>query len=319
MDHSENTQLLREIRPLVAHLYRRREWIYWCDFLVSLTVGYSCSVYYLLHAWGSWQAAAAFVVGGLCLYRISMFMHEIVHFHAGEMRPFTIVWNLVVGIPMLLPSFFYEPHREHHANRYGTEEDGEYLPLVHGGWWGVVIYLSEIVLLPVYFVLRFLIGTPLSFFSPRLRDWILRRHSTFVIDLRYQREIKDDAPRTLWAWIEVGCLMRILTLLTLIAIGMAPVTRIPKIFALACLALGLNHLRTLVAHRYASEGKRMSHSDQFLDSTNITGSWLTEFICPLGLRIHALHHLLPGLPYHNLGRAHRLLRERCRPILRITK
>ena len=25
---------------------------------------------------------------------------------------------------------------------------------------------------------------------------------------------------------------------------------------------------------------------------------------PVGLRYHALHHLLPRLPYHNLGKAH---------------
>jgi fatty acid desaturase len=28
---------------------------------------------------------------------------------------------------------------------------------------------------------------------------------------------------------------------------------------------------------------------------------------PVGLRYHALHHLLPGVPYHNLGKAHRRL------------
>ena len=26
---------------------------------------------------------------------------------------------------------------------------------------------------------------------------------------------------------------------------------------------------------------------------------------PVGLRYHALHHLLPGVPYHHLGEAHR--------------
>jgi len=28
---------------------------------------------------------------------------------------------------------------------------------------------------------------------------------------------------------------------------------------------------------------------------------------PVGLRYHALHHLLPNLPYHSLGAAHRRL------------
>jgi len=30
-------------------------------------------------------------------------------------------------------------------------------------------------------------------------------------------------------------------------------------------------------------------------------------VAPVGLRYHALHHWIPSLPYHNLGRAHRLL------------
>ena len=42
------------------------------------------------------------------------------------------------------------------------------------------------------------------------------------------------------------------------------------------------------------------------DSINITGqTWLTIFLFPVGLRYHALHHLFPALPYHNLGKAHR--------------
>ena len=46
---------------------------------------------------------------------------------------FTIGWNLLCGIPMLMPSFFYENHIDHHnSHRYGTKRDGEYLPLGAG-------------------------------------------------------------------------------------------------------------------------------------------------------------------------------------------
>ncbi|MEM9826175.1 MAG: fatty acid desaturase, partial [Planctomycetota bacterium] len=35
----------------------------------------------------------------------------------------------------------------------------------------------------------------------------------------------------------------------------------------------------------------------------------SELWGPIGTRYHALHHLFPRLPYHNLGEAHRRLVE----------
>ncbi len=309
-----SSELLRETRPLVTHLYTRRPWIYWCDFLGCLIVGYGCAAHYLLTPWQKglgWEnglTCLALLLSASLLYRVSLFIHEIVHFHHGEMRAFQITWNLLAGIPMLIPSFFYEPHHAHHLSRtYGTNHDGEYLPLVSGGWRGIVKFLGEIFVLPVYYVIRFLIGTPASFFSPRLRNYLLERHSSFVIDLSYHRDVDPNAPRRLWGWIEFACFLRIVFLLASIAVGVAPWTRIPKLFVLGFLILGANHLRTLTAHHYRNRNAVMSHGDQFLDSTNIEGNPLTELLCPLGLRFHALHHLLPRLPYHNLKTAHRLL------------
>jgi fatty acid desaturase len=52
----------------------------------------------------------------------------------------------------------------------------------------------------------------------------------------------------------------------------------------------------------------MSFREQFLDTVNVPPPALLPVLwAPVGLRYHALHHLMPRLPYHNLGDAHRRL------------
>ncbi len=52
----------------------------------------------------------------------------------------------------------------------------------------------------------------------------------------------------------------------------------------------------------------MSVTAQYLDTVNVPPPALLPALwAPVGLRYHALHHLLPGVPYHALGEAHRRL------------
>jgi fatty acid desaturase len=55
----------------------------------------------------------------------------------------------------------------------------------------------------------------------------------------------------------------------------------------------------------------MTFLEQLLDSLNYPNwPWVSVLWAPVGLRFHALHHLFPSLPYHNLARAHhRLMAE----------
>jgi fatty acid desaturase len=103
--------------------------------------------------------------------------------------------------------------------------------------------------------------------------------------------------------------LRVWAIPAIVLIGAAPWYRMVEVYLLGILAMGLNGLRNVVAHRYLSSGEPMSHEEQLRDSITIEGGWLTELFFPLGLRYHALHHLFPAIPYHNLPAAHRRLME----------
>jgi len=70
----------------------------------------------------------------------------------------------------------------------------------------------------------------------------------------------------------------------------------------------INNIRTLGAHRWTGDGSQLSFEQQLLDSCDYPyRPWFTELWGPTGTRYHATHHLFPGIPYHNLGKAHRAL------------
>ncbi|MEN9718416.1 MAG: hypothetical protein RIQ99_1294, partial [Pseudomonadota bacterium] len=78
--------------------------------------------------------------------------------------------------------------------------------------------------------------------------------------------------------------------------------------AVVALVAVLNQIRTLVAHLWINDGEAMTVTGQYLDSVNVPPpALLAPIWAPVGLRYHALHHLLPSMPYHSLGEAHRRL------------
>lgn len=317
-----NAATIREARKLIGDLMVPKQWVYWVDFLLSTAVGYTSALIYLTafvtdpetNAWVpfQWYHALAFFVAGFALYRVSLMMHEIVHFKRGEMVAFKVAWNLLVGVVLLIPSFLYESHICHHnTHHYGTSNDGEYLPLGGGRFRNLVLFLLQIFLLPGLTAFRFLVITPISFLHPKLREWTLHHASSFVINFRHYREIPANAPLRMWAVMDVLCFLRTVCIFAGLALGVTEWPRIVMMYALAMFILGVNHVRTMVAHRYLSDGETMSHVDQLSDSINIEGNRLvSSLVCPVGLQYHALHHLFPTLPYHNLHAAHRRLMEK---------
>jgi fatty acid desaturase len=81
-------------------------------------------------------------------------------------------------------------------------------------------------------------------------------------------------------------------------------------YLLSVTLIVINNVRTLGAHRWMGDGRELSFEEQLLDSVNYPHRpWFTELWGPVGTRYHALHHLFPSIPYHNLPEAHRRLMQ----------
>jgi fatty acid desaturase len=308
-EHASAALSARESKALVDDLFGLKPAIFWIDLIFSATIAYGAVAIYLQATAFSLLQIAAFATAGIALFRIATFMHEIVHMRKGHMRAFKLVWNIVAGIPLLTPSLFYTTHADHHSNRhFGTPADGEYLPFGATPPSEIIRFLATIPLIPVLAVLRALILVPVSLVIPTLRRWLLARASAAVISPTYHRRQVPGIWDPLWLAADLGCFAYAASVVWLIMRGAISPTTIGMIYLLVVFAISLNWLRTLAAHRYRNTGKEVSHSEQVLDSINVTGHpFFTELLYPVGLRYHALHHLLPSLPYHALGTAHRRL------------
>lgn len=298
---------IREARKIVQPCFARRPAVYWTDMLVTVAIGYSFGSAYLEAPAVSLEKVVFFLISGFALFRAGSFIHEITHMRQGQMFWFRAAWNVLCGIPMLMPSFFYENDVDHKAKPCGSQGDGEDQPRGSSPMHPMLRFLLQVPLLPAYVLVRFLIS-PLSFVHPRVRNWFLEHASSFAINLGHGRSIPQSAPRRVWAALELGCCVWAVGMLAVIATGVCPATRLTEIYLLATFVLGLNYNRNLVAHHGRKRGNETAPQEQLEDAVTITGrGLLIELFFPLGLRYHALQHLFPSIPYHNLDWAHRRL------------
>jgi len=301
--------MLRAAADLTREFSQPSPTIYWTDMLLSALLGYGALATAILSASVAVALAAA-VVAVLALYRAGSFIHELTHIKHSELPGFRFGWNALIGVPMLMPSFLYENvHTQHHARtRYGTSQDPEYLPLALMKPWSLPLFVALAAFAPVGVLIRFAFLTPLGLLSPALRAKTIASYSAMAINPAYRRRAPEGAFRRIWLWQEGVASVWAITLLTIVVTGVLPLRAFLIILAVQSGVMIVNQVRTLVAHLWENEGEPMTVTAQYLDSVNVPPpGLLPELWAPVGLRYHALHHLLPSVPYHALAEAHRRL------------
>ena len=311
----DDKALLRAVAELTRDLGTANPRIFWSDFLFSAFLGYAALAVAILAA-PLWLKLVAAAISILALYRAGGFIHEVTHMKHSTVPGFRFGFNAVIGVPLLVPSYMYEGiHNLHHARtRYGTDQDPEYLPLALMKPWTLPVFILVSILAPFALLFRNAVLAPLSLFIPPLRRLVVERYSGLVINPAFRRRPADGEARRNWIWQETAASIWSIALLTGVFTGIIPLNAFLIFLAIVSAVAVLNQIRTLVAHLWENDGEPLSVTAQFLDSVNVPPPGLLPALwAPVGLRYHALHHLLPSVPYHALGEAHRRLSAELAP------
>ena len=290
---------------IVADLHTPRPAVYWTDLVASAVVGWAAFAVAVESA-SPWTTAGAVLLSALALYRGLCFTHEITHLRRRSVPGFETAWNLLLGVPLLLPTFTYiGVHQSHHSlATYGTDDDPEYLPFRRSRRLIVGFSIQASLIVPVLLLIRFLILAPVGLVSPSVHRWLEVHASSFAMNPKYRRVVTPTIARKMRIW-EITILGVWASALAAVAGGLVPTRAVWVWIGVMVLVSFMNAMRVLGAHDYETEGLPRDREAQLADSIDTPGGPLTELWAPVGLRYHGLHHYFPGIPYHNLGRAYR--------------
>ncbi len=269
---------IRHLRRALDDLLVPRPAYYWIDFLASITCFYAGFAATAVLPLNDPLKLLGAVVAVLCVYRAVVFIHELAHLSPGRVPGFRVAWNLLCGIPLLVPSFLYGSHRDHHARRaYGTPKDGEYKPWgCPGNRIGIVMFASSSFLGLPAGVLRFGILGPISWLNPRIREWVAVNASSLVVDPRYRRDPPSQQEARGWRVQEACVFIYLLATVAALVTGLIDAELLVQLYLISAAALLLNSLRTLAAHRYRSAGDPLTTTQQLLELVELSAALLAD-------------------------------------------
>ncbi|MCR9296867.1 MAG: fatty acid desaturase, partial [bacterium] len=251
---------ITQAKSLVKDLTQPNPRIYWIDFLATIITGHA-AFFACLNAnrfiedfWPLWiTRGLLFTLVSILYMRAAMFIHELVHLPKEGFNGFRIAWNLLCGIPFLIPSFLYYPHVDHHRRKhYGTDKDGEYLDLSHRHPSNVLLFIAVALVVPLAGFFRFAILSPIAWVFPGFRQWVETHASSMIIDIFYMRGDFGPKARRVMRMQEVLCFgwCIFLVLRAPIISGTLIDGFLPQAYLVSVTLILINNIRTLGAHRW---------------------------------------------------------------------
>ena len=242
-------------RRVVGDLHVPTPAIFWTDMLASAAIGWLSFAVAVTTTERPWVMVAACVVSGLALYRGLCFTHELTHLRRGAIPGFETVWNLLFGVPLLLPSFTYVGvHQSHHSlSTYGTKDDPEYLPFARSRRLIVAFSIQSSFLIPLLLLVRFVLLAPIGLVWPRLHRWLEVHASSFAMNPEYRRQMPAPmvAKMRRWELLVVGSWAGVLAMMLA---GVLPWRTLLLWYGVLALVSLVNTLRVLGAHAYELDG-----------------------------------------------------------------
>jgi len=307
---TSSLELAKFLPHIQQHFLRPNKLIYYIDFTLSELIGDATLV--LASRVQNWSAAQAIyiLVSVFFLFRASIFVHEA--YHSGKhIKGFVLYYNLLHGFMHKLPYYCYTPHRHHHSpETYGTLNDPEYEILGDkpASYNIVIAPIFMMAILPLYHIIRWgILPIIFPFIGSKAREAIYENASTAAMNRKFKRKKPSEAEKKEWYIEDAGCVIYSIIFAWLIYADILPL-RIAVLWYITLYLLSVaNFYRVMMNHRFFTGFEGTNHKQQIIDSITLPISAFNALFHPVGSGYHALHHMFPQIPYHNLGKAHRWL------------